>query len=255
MKVLYLNPGATLGGAELSLLDLLASIRTGKPEIEAQLTVGQDGPLVGRARALGVDVSVLEFPPSLARLGDSGVAGAPGINLARLKLTAGLARASVSVIGYSRQLRTAIERARPDLVHSNGFKMHVLAARATPGAVPVVWHVRDYLSPRPLMARALRGYANRASVILANSRSVAGDIREVCGAGPRIETIYNAIDLDEFSPRGDTLDLDQLSGLPPAPPGTVRVGLPGTFAHWKGHEVFLRALSQLPADLPVRGYI
>jgi glycosyltransferase involved in cell wall biosynthesis len=35
----------------------------------------------------------------------------------------------------------------------------------------------------------------------------------------------------------------------------IRVGLLATLARWKGHEVFLRALSQIPADVPVRGYI
>jgi len=35
----------------------------------------------------------------------------------------------------------------------------------------------------------------------------------------------------------------------------VRVGLVATFARWKGHEIFLEALSLLPASLPVRGYV
>jgi glycosyltransferase involved in cell wall biosynthesis len=35
----------------------------------------------------------------------------------------------------------------------------------------------------------------------------------------------------------------------------VRVGLVATFANWKGHDVFLEALSRLPAHLPVRGYV
>ena len=29
----------------------------------------------------------------------------------------------------------------------------------------------------------------------------------------------------------------------------------GTFARWKGHEIFLRALSMLGPDVPIRGYI
>jgi glycosyltransferase involved in cell wall biosynthesis len=43
--------------------------------------------------------------------------------------------------------------------------------------------------------------------------------------------------------------------MPPAPPGTIRVGLVATFARWKGHEVFLRALAAVPATVSVRGYI
>ncbi len=46
-----------------------------------------------------------------------------------------------------------------------------------------------------------------------------------------------------------------LSSLPPAPAGTVRVGLVATFGRWKGHETFLQALQALMATAPVRGYI
>ena len=63
------------------------------------------------------------------------------------------------------------------------------------------------------------------------------------------------MDLERFSPRGPTLDLDAMAGVPPAPAGTIRVGLVATMARWKGHEVFLRALSMLPKDLPIRGYV
>jgi glycosyltransferase involved in cell wall biosynthesis len=41
--------------------------------------------------------------------------------------------------------------------------------------------------------------------------------------------------------------------LPPAPPGTCRVGLLATFARWKGHDVFLRAVRQ--TTVPFRAYV
>jgi glycosyltransferase involved in cell wall biosynthesis len=40
-----------------------------------------------------------------------------------------------------------------------------------------------------------------------------------------------------------------------AMPGTIRIGLMATFAHWKGHRTFLKALSLLADELPVRAYI
>jgi glycosyltransferase involved in cell wall biosynthesis len=64
------------------------------------------------------------------------------------------------------------------------------------------------------------------------------------------------VDTEHFSPAPrDGEALDRLAGLPPAPPGTVRVGLVATYANWKGHAVFLDALARLPAGLPVRGYV
>ena len=73
--------------------------------------------------------------------------------------------------------------------------------------------------------------------------------------GLRIVPIYNAIDLERFSPAGDRLDLDAKAGLAPPAPGTVRVGLIATFARWKGHKVFLEALARVSPDVPIRGYI
>jgi glycosyltransferase involved in cell wall biosynthesis len=43
--------------------------------------------------------------------------------------------------------------------------------------------------------------------------------------------------------------------MPPAAPGTIRVGLLATFGRWKGHDAFLRAIQQVTRTTPVRGYI
>jgi glycosyltransferase involved in cell wall biosynthesis len=51
------------------------------------------------------------------------------------------------------------------------------------------------------------------------------------------------------------VDLDAAAGLPPAAPGTVRVGLIATFGRWKGHETFFDAIAQLPRALPIRAYV
>jgi glycosyltransferase involved in cell wall biosynthesis len=67
-------------------------------------------------------------------------------------------------------------------------------------------------------------------------------MRAVLKLPARVHTILNAIDLDHFSPSGPT---ERLNGGP----GTLNVGLVATFARWKGHDVFLRALAALPAGI------
>jgi glycosyltransferase involved in cell wall biosynthesis len=133
--------------------------------------------------------------------------------------------------------------------------MHLLSAASRGWHGRLVWHVHDYVSGRPLSGRALRAMAPRVSAAIANSESVARDVRQVLGPRALVRTVYNAVDLDEFSPDGARVDLDQLSGLPPAPPDTVRVGLVATFGRWKGHHVFLEALARVPALVPLRGYV
>jgi glycosyltransferase involved in cell wall biosynthesis len=247
MRVVYLNPCGQMGGAEMSLMDLLASMRAAEPGWQFWLVLGEDGPLAARAKAAGVQVIVAPFPAGLARLGDSG-SGPLGALWSCFRAAAGTLR-------YAWKLRRTLRELQPDIVHTNGFKMHVLGAWAHPENAPVIWHVRDYVSTRPLMKRLLHWCANRCRAAIGNSNSVASDVQKVCG--PQLETlcIYNAIDLQRYSPLGEKIDLDSIGGLEPAPSGTVRVGLVATLAHWKGHAVFLRALARLPKELPYRAYV
>jgi hypothetical protein len=68
MRVVYLSASGELGGAEISLLDILTSIRRAEPDWLLQLIVAQEGPLASKARALGIPAVVVPFPPALARL-------------------------------------------------------------------------------------------------------------------------------------------------------------------------------------------
>jgi len=151
-------------------------------------------------------------------------------------------------------LASIVESIQPDIIHTNGFKMHLLGAWTRPRGTPLVWHIHDYVSTRSFMSRLLKLSRSACSMAVVNSKSVAADLKSLLPNLP-IVPIYNAIDLERFSPAGMKLDLDGLSGLTPAAPGVVRVGLVATFARWKGHKVFLRALSRLPSDLPIRGYV
>ena len=250
MRVMYLNPGGQLGGAETSLLAILASVRRAMPSWPLHLVAAAGGPLAARAEALGVSTCVLPFPPALARLGEHGAGGEGG----RIRFAAQLGRAAVSVATYGAQLRREIRRFRPDVIHTNGLKMHVLAAWSG-GSRPLVWHLHDYLGSRPFTAKLLRWSASRCAIVVANSTSVADDARAAIGKGLRIARVYNAVDLDRFSPRGEAADLDRLAGLTPAPAGTVRIGLLATFARWKGHDAFLRAVARLPRHVMCRAYV
>ena len=154
-------------------------------------------------------------------------------------------------------LAREIDRFAPTLIHTNGFKMHLLGAWAARRKTPVIWHIHDYVGARPVMSRLMRMQASRCSAAIANSDSVRREFRLICGDRIETTTVYNAVDLDQFAPAGNVTDLDALSSMPAAPPGTVRVGLIATMARWKGHEVFLRAIAGLDdrARSCVRAYV
>ncbi len=246
MRILYLNPCGVMGGAETSLVELLASIISTEPEWDLWLVLGENGPLAEKARALGVNVVVERFSPSVGKLGDSGIRFPSALW--------SLPNAAVGALLYALRLSRLIELIRPDIIHTNGFKMHLLGAWARPRQVPLVWHIHDYVRKRPLMSRLLRLSRKRCSGAIVNSKSVLADLKSLIPELPAT-TIYNAVDLERFSPQGPTVDLDTLAGLAPAHAKTIRVGLVGTFARWKGHEVFLEALALLTAEVAIRGYI
>ena len=251
MRISFLSASGQLGGAETSLLDVLASLRAARPAWRLQLVIASDGPLAARAEALGVTTVSAPFPASVARLGERSAASSSH-GYARFAAQLGLAAGPIA--SYIAELRRTLGAFRPDLVHTNGLKMHVLGARAA-DATPIVWHVHDYLGPRPVTGRLLRWNLSRCAAIVANSRSVADDVRAVIGNGVRVVPIYNAVELQRFSPQSPVADLDRLAGLPPAAAGTVRVGLVATYARWKGHAAFIEAIAKLPSDLAVRAYI
>lgn len=255
MKVVYLNPSGQMGGAERMLLDVLASLRKEEPEWSLHLIASDEGPLVRQAEALGVSTTVVPFPPTLARLGDAGAGVSAGKQVSRLALCFRLLWAAPATLSYVKRLRRVVRELDADVLHTNGFKMHLLGVWAAPERVPVIWHIHDYVSLRPLMARLLRRYSRRCAIAIANSESVAADLKKVCGARLRIETVYNGIDVEQFSPEGPKLDLDALAGFAPAPPDTVRIGILATLARWKGHQTFLHALALVPSTLPFRAYV
>lgn len=253
MRIVFLSAASELGGAERCLLDLLAALpRAGGAELA--LVAPSDGPLVERARALGVETAVLPMPPALRRFGDSALSLAPGA-VGSLRFAWSAAAATVAAARYAVRLRRLLASLRPDVVHSNGLKCHLLAAIARPAA-PLVWHMRDALRTRRLVGRALRVLAPRARGSVAISRAVAADV-SACLPGLPVDVVYDGIDLDEFSPGpGDGCALDEIGGLPAARGHVVRIGLVATYARWKGQDLFLRACARVAAlDAAARFFV
>jgi glycosyltransferase involved in cell wall biosynthesis len=256
MKIVYFNPTGVLGGAEMNLLDVLASVRAARPGWRLSVVLGDEGPLREAVESLDLPCRVLPLPRNVARLGDAGLADRSARRAGGLRLAARGPAAALTAAAYLARLRRVFRAEGPDQIQTNGMKAHVLGAWAAPRGVPVVWHLQDYLGARPIMTRLTRLSARPRIAVVALSRSVAEDAARVLGPRVPVRTVYSAIDLGRFAPgpgRGGTLD--EASGLAPTPAGTVRVGLVATFARWKGHEVFLDAISRIATDRLCRFYI
>lgn len=255
MRVLFLSPVGVVGGAERVLLTAVSGVRQADPGAVVRVIAPADGPLLDAVRAAGAEAEVVAMPAALARIGDSQLRSV-GKWRGRLQLLWRAVRAVPAGGRFVARLRGAVARFTPDVVHSNGIKTHLLSRLAVPRRVPVVWHLHDFYGLRPSAAWLLRRAAGRVRAGVAISGAVAADAARALPGLP-VTVIPNAVDVARFSPgAGD--DLDTLAGLPPAPPGTVRVGLVATYARWKGHFTFLdaaRLLAETAPDLPVRWYI
>jgi glycosyltransferase involved in cell wall biosynthesis len=249
MRIALVSVSGQLGGSEAVLLQLVGEINRLRSSWDVRLVSLMEGPLVDRAKALDAGVHVVPMPRSVASLGEWG-----GRRRA-LGLLSSVATAASDLRVYQRQFSDALGAIDPDVVHTNGFKAHVVAARMSTRARRL-WHIHEYVSSRPVTRRLLRRYGSRPDLVVANSLSVANDVTCVVKGrlqGP-VRVIHNGVDLDRFHTEGPAADLDAICGLPRAEAGTVRVGLVATFARWKGHDTFLRAMARLD-HVPVRGYI
>jgi glycosyltransferase involved in cell wall biosynthesis len=232
MKVVFLNATGQLGGAERVLVCLLRAVRSERPDWTLQVVAGDDGPLIPLLAGLGFDVEVLSMPKRLVSMGE-----------ASTKSPVALIRAFAAAAVYRNRLRDLLANRRPDVIHTLNFKMHLLAACSMIPGAKLCWHIHDFVSNRFLTRKLMRLLSGRPSCVVAISESVARDLRSVSRLPGRIKTVLNAVDLDHFSPTGPTWPLR----------GEPSVGFIATFARWKGHEVFLRAVASLP--FPFRAYV
>lgn len=250
MTVAFLSVSAEMGGSEVSLLELVRGLRRLVPDWRLHVVVPREGPLPRAVEQAGARVHVLPLPERLTRVGES----RSGAGTA-LRRGAALLMAAGSLPPYDRRLAGLLTAISPDIVHSNGFKMHVLGARARPPGAALVWHLHEYVQRRPVSRRLLRRYARRCALVVANSRSVSTEIESILAGDAAVRTIHNAVDPTVFSPDGPIIDLDARAGLKPAAAGTVRVGLVATYGRWKGHSTFLDAVRTLDRATEWRGYI
>jgi glycosyltransferase involved in cell wall biosynthesis len=253
MRVLFVSPAADLGGAERCLLDCVAALRA-QGQVQVNVLALSDGPLLEKARELGAATQVIQAPRGLKALGESHSGWESKDALL------GLFSAAPDVLSFLNRLRRAIVRARPDVVHTNGMKAHLLAGVLTPARTRLVVHLHDFVSARrasgrllPLLQR-VRG----ETIFIANSQAVARDFARIAPSAD-VRTVYNVVDTEYFREgTNEPAWLANLAGLPPPANEATVFGLVATYARWKGHGLFIEAaglLSRLRPEIPFRFYV
>ncbi|WP_175803284.1 glycosyltransferase family 4 protein [Burkholderia ambifaria] len=225
---LVLDQSGVLGGAELSLLEIMKHMRA-----NADVLLFDDGPFRAALDEIGARVDVLD-QGALA-----GVRKQGGVSAGALKRLAGLVR------DVARRAR------RAEVIYANTQRAMVVAALAGRLArKPVVWHLRDIVSGDHFGSKQLMAikYCARFGVtrVIANSDASAQAFRALTGFTPQhVDVVFNGISAEPF----DALDQASQAAL------RARFGLPehawlvGSFsrlAHWKGQHLLLEAAARHP---------
>ncbi len=222
MKVLFLDHAAELGGAEVSLLELLRTLDRAR---FAPTLAGPQGRLADRARALGIPFAELHLEKLLKDRN-------PFRAFARLRrgLTA---------------LRRIIAEGDFALVHANTLRTALYAVgSARRLKARLLWHVRDYAMPAWVRRRLLR----RCDAAVAPSRFIA----KALGDSRKVRIIPNGIDLATVpgAEAGAAFRRELRIG-----PDVPLVGTLGRLLPWKGQHHFIDAAARLAPRLPNARFI
>lgn len=219
MKLLFVNHASRPSGAELVLLDVVRAF----PGAAAFLF--EDGPLRPALEAAGVTTLL----PSRAS------------GFTSIKRDRSLLRALPHVAGLGRMtLGLAATARRFDALYANSQKAFVLGAPAAFLARrKLIWHLHDILSTEHFARAQIRltiTLANRlAARVIVPSRAAAAAFVRAGGRDQLLRIVANGLD------------------APPSPDPAPRLlsqpfqfGVFSRLAPWKGQEVALRALAELP---------
>jgi glycosyltransferase involved in cell wall biosynthesis len=146
----------------------------------------------------------------------------------------GAIRRGIRTPRYLREVRRALERVRPHVVHANTLLSLPEAAVARACGLPIVLQVHELPRPGPKTAATIRYAAGIADVLVAVSDAVAELMSRHAGSTP-VLTVRNGV---------------PDAGARAEPEGDFVVGTVATVSRTKGTDVFLRAAALAQGERP-----
>ena len=221
-----------LGGAEFSLLELVAHLRGA---YEFHLIVPGEGPLKESAELTGARVWVLPWPEAVAKTGET--AQRPGL--------AQMVRSAGYLPSFTRRLSKLLEEISPSAFVTNAVKAHIVGS-LTPRRknIPLIWYMRDGMEDRVFSRKLLALLSRRCDLAVCISQYVASQFRKYVSASLPTTVVYNIVDLKRFHP--DVLAPADLLKQP----DEIWYGIVGAITPLKGHDVFLDAAERVLPQLP-----
>jgi glycosyltransferase involved in cell wall biosynthesis len=241
-RILYLDHTAAMGGGEIAIYNVIRYLDRSRYHPIACLFA--EGPLADQLRAAGVETHVLSLDRSVSTVKKDSLGLRSLLHLGT----------TLKTLGFIWTIARFIRETKPDLVHTNSLKADIIGGLAARIArVPVVWHVRDRITPEYLPRRVVQIFRLLCGLIpnyvVANSEATLNTIE--LPRRLRAAAIYSGIDLQnsihvvhDGTPISD-------AGEPRSVPERPRlIGLVGRISPWKGQHIFLKAAAEVHWRFP-----
>jgi len=228
-RILFVDHAGVLGGAELYLLDIARQYRS-----HSSVLLFEDGPFYDRLRAEAIPAHIIPASASLQSIRKQG----------------GLRDALRALPSLARLVHKTARLARNyDVVFANSQKALLVGALAAQWTGhPIVWNLHDMLTAdhfSTLNRRVAVTVANQmVDHLIANSEATLNAFHEAGGTLQDTGVVYNGINPTPFQrvSNAKVRDLRERLSLSDAP----IVGVFSRLASWKGQDVLLNALAQVP---------
>lgn len=225
LKVLFVDHESLLGGAELSMVNLIAALKHRNIDIAA--AIADKGELADALKKAGVS-EIYYMPMDGWRFWETGFIG-------RLKLLLSLPILLSNIVSWRKLFR----KVKPDIVHFNLTRLvdPVIAARWA--GEKSIMHFRELtVQNKNFVGGTYFFYKlmHMASFWIANSDATASDIRRYAES-KKLYTVNNGIDVSKFSATDDgnkhtPLVVAKIAGL----------------VEWKNHKAFLDVAAMICAQ-------
>ncbi|MFA6292690.1 MAG: glycosyltransferase family 4 protein [Victivallales bacterium] len=222
VKILFVHQATMLGGAELSLVDLVNNLSN---DI-APVCAVPDGPLAQTLITHRIPTAIVPMHTLVKSVNP----------LYWLMTGFNYLCVMFKLIGICRKEKIKV-------IHANSLTSGIYAAPVSfLCRIPLIWHERD-LTRHSLLAPIIAKFATR---IIAISNAVAENLKSQMGDNKKIRVIYNGIDVDHFR-HAETVGAP---GFPGLPTGKKTVLMAAQFVRWKRHNDFITMASCVREKFP-----
>lgn len=224
-RILYLDHSPLLGGAQLSLLELVQTL---------------DHDLFDAA------VACTDRCPQFLAIADEVCAN---ISISRFpRLRGNPVFVPIRYIQAMTGILKACRAFQPHIIHSNTVRTHIYAAMAAGYTqAKVVWTLRDFDYPK----RLFKLLVNKPSAIICVSDSVY-QYYNPDGMYKHMKTVPNGIALPQLDPVKSRYEIRREFGLPA---DSFVVGSVGRIVPWKGQMEFMKAAALVLKTLPSARFV